>query len=94
MPAKLTPEEKIRRGEEELRELRTLAAEIIRGKYEGNERGAAYRHLNSLALHTKRHVGSLKAKRRKNYNEKIARKAIGMCNEADEIYERAWKAHH
>lgn len=94
MPAKVTPEEKIRRGEEKLSEMRTLAAEIIRGKYEGNERGAAYRHLNSLALHVKHHVVSLKTKRRKDYDEKIARKAIGMCNEADELYERAWKAHH
>lgn len=94
MPAKITPEEKIRRGEAALHELRILAAEIIRGKYEGNERGAAYRHLNSLTLHVKHHVGSLKARRRKNYDERIARKAVGMCNEADELYQRAWKAHH
>jgi hypothetical protein len=94
MPAKLTPEEKIRRGEAELSELRTLAAEIIKGKYEGNERGAAYRHLNSLALHVKHHVSRLKVKRRKDYDEKVARKAISMINEADELYERAWKAHH
>ena len=85
MPAKLTPKEKIRGGEAELSELRTLAADIIKGKYEGNERGSAYRHANSLALHVKNHVSSLKVKRRKDYDEKIARKAIGMIDEAEEL---------